>query len=453
VNEQQVISFFSTFGELNLVRHWQSLNMDQRRSLESQVAQIDLPTLRLQQQLVQKKEDDIRRTFTPFESYSRCGNLEDVKRGKKALSQGLVGCLVVAGGQGTRLRINGPKGLCQVTAVRKKSLFQLLAEKTVAAGRQVGRLLPLAIMTSPLNHADTVSFFEKHALFGLDPSQLFFFSQDTLPLLDRQGHLFLETADTLAMGPDGNGGVLHQFVRSGIWDQWQGAGVRHVNFVLIDNPLADPFDAELIGYQQRRTCDVVVKCTYRKTPEEKVGVVVQEHGKVAVVEYTELPYEEQKAMDANGSLRHLLANLSLFVFEMTFIKKIANASIPLHKAFKAVKYLDGKGHTVQADHPMAWKFEKFIFDVLPLANQVEALVYPREVCFAPLKNFSGDDSFDTVSRALQQRDRQVLEAVTGMSCQTSAIEIAQDFYYPTEALLTAWKGKQVTQSCYMDPKI
>lgn len=450
MNEQQVISFFSTFGEPHLVKHWQRLNADQKRHLQAQIAPIDLPTLRLQQQLVRQEGEDTPRTIFPFDAYAEHGNLEDRKRGKEALSRGLVGCLVVAGGQGSRLRIDGPKGMCQVTALQKKSLFQLLAEKTVAAGKQVGRLLPLAIMTSALNHAETVSFFERHALFGLDPSQLSFFSQGMLPLLDQQGHVFLEEAGTLAAGPDGNGGALHQFVHSGIWEQWQAAGVRDVNFILIDNPLADPFDAELIGYQQRRRCDIVVKCTYRKTPEEKVGVLVKEQEKVAVVEYTELPQEERTARNPHGTLRHLLANLSLFLFDMSFIQRAASAALPLHRAFKAVKYLNSQGHTVQADHPMAWKFERFIFDVLPLGSKVEALVYPRDVCFAPLKNFSGDDSLDTVSRALQQRDRHILEEVTGVPCPAAAIEISQDFYYPTDELLAAWKGKQVTQSGYID---
>lgn len=450
MNEKEVISFLSAFGSPGLVEHWHHLNSDKKRRLQAQISQIDLPTLRLQQQLAGQQEKNIHKTLSPFKAYAQAGNPEDIQRGKEALAQGEAGCLVVAGGQGSRLRISGPKGMCQVTAIRKKSLFQLLAEKTIAAGRQVGRLLPLAIMTSPLNHTDTVSFFESHALFGLDPSQVSFFSQDTLPFLDQHGHLFLETPDTLAEGPDGNGGVLRQFMRSGIWDKWLAAGVRYVNFVLIDNPLADPFDAELIGYQKRRNGDAVIKCTYRKNPDEKVGVIVQEHEKAVVVEYTELPKEEQIAIDAQGSLRHLLANLSLFLFDMSFIHRVANASLPLHKAFKAVKYLNSKGEVVQADHPMAWKFERFIFDVLPLGTKVEALVYPRERCFAPLKNFSGDDSLESVSRALQHRDRQVLGEVTGLPCQAKDIEISQDFYYPTDDLLRKWRGRPVTQTGYID---
>lgn len=450
VDEDQLLSFLSNFGDSAFIKQWPQLSSQQKKHLAAQIERIDLPMLHLQQQLLMQEGGDQHADIAPFSAYARCGNREDQERGKEAIAQGLVGCLVVAGGQGTRLRLDGPKGICEVSAIRKKSLFQLLAEKTLAAGKQVNRLLPLAIMTSPLNHDDTVSFFERHERFGLASSQLAFFSQRMLPLLNSQGRLFLENIDTLAVGPDGNGGALQQFVRCGLWKQWQAAGVRYVNFILIDNALADPFDAELIGYQQRRQCDVVIKCTFRHTPEEKVGVIVQEKGKPAVVEYTELSQKERTDTRSDGTLRHLLANLSLFAFDMSFIQQAAETSLPLHKAFKAVKYLNEKGVTIQAVHPMAWKFERFIFDVLPLGSRVEALVYPRDMCFAPLKNFHGEGSVDTVSQALQQRDRQIIETMTGHPCKVDPIEISQDFYYPTKELLKAWKGKHVTRSGYLD---
>lgn len=449
--DEQAVRILAEIGDQRLVQHWNTLNADQKRHLYDQLQKIDLPTLRLQQQLVHAPQIS-KRDIHPFTHYSRAGNAKDKQAGLEIIAKGQAGCLIIAGGQGTRLRIDGPKGKCQVSKVRKKSLFQLVAEKTIAAGKQVGRTLPIAIMTSPLNHEETVSFFRENAFFGLDQSQVSFFQQGTLPLLDKNGGLFLETQDSLAEGPDGNGGALHSFVECGLWNDWHAKGVRYLNFVLIDNPLADPFDAQLFGYQQRIDSDVVIKCIERTDPEESVGVIVEENGKAAVVEYTELSDEERSALTPEGSFRHRLANLSLFSFSMEFVQKAAQIQPMLHKALKAVKFWDEKGHTVQAQQLMAWKFEKFIFDLLPLAVNTSALVYPRDSCFAPLKNFSGKDSFETVADALEKRDQEVFSLVTGIECRLTPFEISQDFYYPTQELLHRWKGAVITKQGYIENK-
>lgn len=450
MREKEATAILSAMGSEALSRQWKELSPGQQRHLCLQLQQIDLATLRLQQQMVHRPQTK-KREVTPFTQFSTVGNAIDRESGLKMISQGMAGCLIVAGGQGSRLRTDGPKGKCLVTKVHKKSLFQLFAEKVKAAGKQAGRPLLLAIMTSPLNHQDTIDFFEENAYFGLNPPQISFFQQEMLPLLDQESNLFLETIDTLSMGPDGNGGALHQFFKCGLWNNWYSQGVRYLNFLPIDNPLADPFDAELFGYQQRQECDIVVKCTERKNPEENVGVLVMEKGKTAVIEYSELPQNERTGVNSDGTLLYSLANLSLFSFRMEFIKSVAESTHPgLHKAFKAVKYLDRNRQTVQAKNPMAWKFETFIFDLLPFASKVDALLYSREVCFSPLKNLSGNDSFETVAQALEQRDRQVLSAVTGVPCTFNPLEISQEFYYPTPELISVWKGKSISHGGYIE---
>lgn len=450
MDEHQATKFLAGLESQILLRHRKALNQQQKNHLFQQLKTIDFKTLQKQQQLLNQSLTK-NRSITPFINYSLSGNHTDRELGKKLISEGLVGCLIVAGGQGSRLKIEGPKGVCQVTKIRKKSLFQLFAEKTIAASKQANRLLPLAIMTSPFNHQETVAFFEKNNLFKLDPKQISFFQQETLPLLDQEGNLFLESLDTLSKGPDGNGGALHQFFKSRIWEEWYSIGVRYVNFVLIDNPLADPFDAELIGYQKRLNSDIVIKSAKRENSEENVGLIVKENGKAAIIEYSELSQEDRFALNSDGSFRHSLANLSLFSFKMDFIKEIATTSHPvLHKAFKAVKFLDDQGNTLQAQNPMAWKFEKFIFDFLPLATKVDVLVYPKDVCFAPLKNFTGNHSFETVATALEYSDQQTLSSITNSDCHLSPLEISQEFYYPTLPLLKKWEKKSLMHSGYIE---
>lgn len=357
----------SSIGQTHVLKYWDSLTHKQKQRFANQIELLDLPTLQLQQQLVNVPVNIPTHKLTAFDEYSNSGNERDQQRGIDLIGMGQVGCLVVAGGQGTRLRIDGPKGICPVSPVKKKTLFQLIAEKTLAAGKRAGRQLPLAIMTSPANHEATVAFFQENNLFGLTHRQLTFFQQGMLPLLDTHGNLFLDSHESFSEGPDGNGSALQQFYKQGLWDRWHYSGVRFVNFILVDNALADPFDAELIGYLDRLQSDVAVKATTRRNAEEKVGVLAKEGNKTVVVEYSELNEQDRTATDDQGNLRFPIANISLFAFTMDFIRSVASAQkpMPLHKAFKAVKHLDNAGRIVKAQEPMSWKFEKFIFDVLP----------------------------------------------------------------------------------------
>lgn len=442
---------FKKLGSINqshLLDGYGELTLEQQNRLLAQIDQINLETFKLQQQLLRSSESQILQDILPFPPPPSSGNQIDFAAGKTLVAQGLMGCLIVAGGQGTRLHFEGPKGMFPVTQHEHKSLFQLFAEKVAAAGRQAKRTLPLAIMTSPNNHQETIAFFQEHHFFGLDSQQVSFFSQSTLPLLDKSGNLFLESKDTLAVGPDGNGLALHHFFYSGLWSIWYQQGVRALNFIVIDNPLADPFDAELLGYHQRCHNDITVKCVLRKHAREKVGVLAQQAGngdeaqvgrskkKTVIVEYSELPESLADLVQSDGSLMFSYANIS-YCFSLDFIKKsVQNSlSMPLHKAFKAASYLDSSGHTQRAIKPIAWKFETFIFDLLPMAEKVGALLYPRDQCFSPLKNYEGDDSIETVRHALQNNDRRVFEEVTGEPYNEARGDISQDFYYPTPELL------------------
>ncbi len=448
MNEEAASQKISALEQAHLLAFYNTLSEERRCHLLQQIEAIDVPLFHRQQLLVKKSQTATSTSLNSFRDFVRKGHAEDVQRGRERLVQGQVGCLVIAGGQGTRLRFEGPKGMYPISVIQHKTLFQLVAEKTRAASLQTGYDLPIAIMTSPVNHAATVNYFEQHHYFGLKRTQVSFFSQRLLPLLDEEGNLFLEDVDSIAQGPDGNGFALKYFAESGLWHKWHSQGIRYINFVLIDNPLADPFDAELVGFHEREGNDITMKCTPRRDIHEKVGVLVKIEGKAAVVEYSELPDEERKALHTDSTLKHLCANLSLFCFSMESIRELNKLELPLHLAHKAVKYVDKAGQVVQACNPMAWKFERFIFDVLPLAKHVKALLYPRAECFAPLKNFSGPDSPATVQAALQEMDRRVIEKITGMPAPHHPFELAQDFHYPTPELLEKWQGHALPSDPY-----
>ena len=448
----EIESKLLSIQQTHLLAFWNTLTEEQQLLLAGQIKQLDTAIFDTQRALLQENPIPSRSSINPVQDYARSRNQENKERGLQLLEQHKCGCILVAGGQGTRLNQGLSKGMVPITPIMHKSLFQVFAEKTAAAGKRSGVLLPLAIMTSPLNHGPIVSYFQSNHYFGLQPDQVFFYSQGTLPFLDRQGRLFLEDKFSLAMGPDGNGSALRSFIDAGIWKQWHDQGVEQVHFVLVDNALADPFDAEMLGFHVAQKNDITIKSTYRLNEEEKVGVLVEEKGKIKVVEYSEMDESERKARQPKGELKYPLANLSLFCFSMEFIGNQAYdnyALLPMHKAYKAARYLDAEGKFVQSKDPIAWKFERYIFDLLRFAGRVQVLVYPREDCFAPLKNPQGSDSIETVQAALVNRDKKIIKEITLQDPPAEPLELSQDFHYPTADLLNRWKGRALPHEAYI----
>lgn len=433
------MNILSLYGQKQIVEQLRKLSPESQQFLLSQLAEINLDTIERQRALLHQPQHNMR-DVTPLHSFATSGNEMNRVRGGEAIAAGEIACLILAGGQGTRLGFPGPKGMFPISPVKNKSLFQIFAEKTAAASRMANRRLCLAIMTSPLNHDETVEFFKTHDFFGLVPDQVSFFSQHMLPFLDTDGNFFLSSPDNFAQGPDGNGDALHNLVRSGIWKQWLTHGVRFVNVVLVDNPLADPFDAELVGYAIEQHADVIIKSTMRTDEKENVGVIAQEKGKIVVVEYSEMPTAHYTSRNKEGDLNFNCSNLSLFCLGMDFIKSIAQKAnlLPLHKAFKATPFVDAHGKVVNPTTPNAWKFERFIFDILPFSTKTSVLVYPREECFAPLKNSTGLHSPATVKLALEARDRQILKKIYSIDAKESPLEIPQELYYPTPETFAKW---------------
>lgn len=416
---------------------WGLLPLQHQEKLASQIETINLGELERQRAVIEQQAP--LKPLSVFNDYEFSGSLQDQELGKKLISEGRVGCLIVAGGQGTRLNFNKPKGFYPVTLIKKKSLFQLFAEKILAAGKRASRPLSVAIMTSKKNHEETVEGFKQNNYFGLKQAQVFFFSQKDLPFLDEQGNLLLDEEGHFAMGPNGNASSLKEFVASGIWDTWRKQGISYVNYMHIDNALADPFDAELTGFHSRYPqSDMILKCIERENVDEKIGVIFQIDGKAGVVEYSEISKEEKEARNEEGSLKNACANIGLYSFSMDFIQKVASSyydQLPFHKAWK-------KG---------SWKFEKFIFDVMSFAQNVKALLYPRLDCFAPLKNEEGEDSLSSVQIGLQRKDRQVFEQISGTSTDGIVFELDPFFYYPDAELVQKWKGKSLPATDYIVP--
>lgn len=421
-----------------------------QKKMLDQLELIDASLLLKQKKLLEKNEDDVKSRVTPLEENDIAKSSPFlVNVGLGEINKGSVGVILAAGGQGTRLGFEGPKGCYPITPVKNKSLFQLFAEKIAAASLLAGRLIPLAILTSEDNDEATRTFFHHHKNFGLDVSQVSFFTQRCLPFLDSQGRLFYQDFGKIASGPNGNGDLFFSFRRSGLLETWRQTGIQYAMFLQIDNPLADPIDLEMIGLAASTGSEVVAKGVERISPEEKVGVFAKHGDRLEVIEYSEMPPSEFRAIDREGCLAYRLANISFFCFSLKFMEKVSFHELPLHKAFKASSFLNDGGIKIESTKPNAWKFEHYIFDCLPFASQVSMILAPREDCFAPLKNRDGLFSEGFVKAALTAKDRKVLEKITGHPISTSVLEIDPRFYYPTSVMLKKWQGRHISPLPYV----
>lgn len=456
MDEQTARDKLALIDQSHLMNGWDELDGEQKSLLLNEIRLLDVNVYRWQRRLLKSyRQPDVGDwKDTPLHAYALAGNPETALEGRRLLEQGRMGCILVAGGQGSRLGYDGPKGCFPISNVKGKTLFQIFAEKTLCAGHLYGVPLSLAIMTSSGNHHQTVEFFREHHFFGLDSDQIDFFMQDDLPFLDRKGDMFLKSPDEIAKGPSGNGTALKFFFESGLWEKWDRKGIKYAGFIMVDNPLADPYDAELLGFHVCNGNQVTIKAVMRDDPAENIGVIVQSGDHLRVVEYTEIPEEERYARDRQGQLKHICGNISLFCLNMQFVHDLAiddDEAMPYHLAFKSVEYLNDKGQTTVSAKPIAWKFEKFIFDILYRTREAGVLIYPKAACFAPLKNKEGSNSRDTVQSALLEYERNLWREVAGTEPSKEVFELAQNFYYPTVELCEKWRGKEFPDTKYVNP--
>lgn len=403
----ELVARLHQHGQSHLLAGWDDLTDAGRASLAGQLAGLDFAQL---DALFERRNDA--HAALPGPDRLAPITVEDTAsisptataRGDAALKAGEVAVLVVAGGQGTRLGSDQPKGLFPVGPVSGASLFQWHAEKVLALSRRAGRVVPFLVMTSPATHADTVAFFAANADFGLAPGQVRFFQQGTMPAADlATGKLLLEAPGKLFTSPNGHGGTLTALADSGLLASLQADGVRHVFYFQVDNPLVKIADPAFVGRHIDTGSEVSTKVVFKTDPGEKVGVLALVDGRCAIVEYSDLPAELAAARDAAGALRYPAGNTAIHVFSVPFLERVTGGTTRLayHVARKKVPHFDPEtGRPVTPDRENAVKYELFVFDALPLADRWLVVRADRADEFAPLKNATGADCPATVRQAL-----------------------------------------------------
>lgn len=401
-------------GQGHIVRRIAGLPAERQQKLIQQLQQLDLANIGELFQLSKRQSDhqDFHRCTVPdivrmpttdadVHAWSKAGEV-----GAQAIRQGKLAVIMVAGGQGTRLGHDGPKGTYPIGPVTQRSLFQIHAEKVLALGRRHQVDIPFLIMTSEENDQTTREFFAQHHYFGLKPEQVIFFVQGMLPALDAStGEMLLSAEDELALSPNGHGGVIEALDAAGLLNQLQSQGIRHCYYFQVDNPLVQIGEELFLGMHLNAQADMSLKVVAKLNAQERMGNLVELDGKYRIVEYTELPTELAEQKDETGQLRFWAGSPAIHLFDLAFLQRLAHGDItlPYHLARKSVPYVNEQGTLHKPASPNAVKYERFIFDALPLAERVLAVETTRAFEFEPLKNAEGDNSPFTVKQALSDR--------------------------------------------------
>ncbi len=452
----KVIEHFTQHGQGQVFRFFGELSKDDQAALCEQAEKIDLNEIN---ELVNSKikspgvgNNSIANGLEPasFTPLPRNGGDADVwakarQVGEEALRAGRVCAFTLAGGQGTRLGYSGPKGTFGVSPVLKKSLFQVFAEKLLAASLRYGRTIQWFILTSTINNEETRAFFKSNDYFGLAAKDVHFIIQGLLPAVDTDGQIILEERASIALSPDGHGGSLRALVRSGAIDQMDAAGIDIISFFQVDNPLIRCIDPEFIGFHILGNSELTSKALPKAYPEEKVGIFCQRDGTSLVIEYSDMPERLITEKDDHGDLKFRGGSIAIHLFDRDFVKKIvADSQLPFHVAHKKVSYVDSVGAKVVPEEPNAYKFEMFVFDSLPFAKNPIIIETAREDDFSPVKNAEGVDSPETCRNdQLRQFVRWVKDA--GIDIKTDptglpeiSFEISPLFADSTESFANSW---------------
>lgn len=414
---QALVDKLAPIGQRHLLAFWDRLSPAERANLAAQIEAIDVDLflkLRSEHRWQSETGGDSKSHWAALAARAESPpamRLDGrgvhftreaaLNAGAAALAAGQVGMILVAGGLGTRLGFDRPKGMFPIGPLSGRSLFQVLLEQLLAVSRRYGKPIPLYVMTSPATDADTREYLAEHRNFGLPASDVHVFCQATMWAVDEQfNRILLESPSSLFLGPDGHGGMLAALEKSSGLADCRQRGLQHLFYAQIDNPLTEVCDEVLLGSHILAGSQMTTQVVKKREPRDRMGNVVSIDGRVQVIEYSDLPDEFTAQTNPDGSLKLWAGNLAVHVFDLEFLNRSARQAdaLPYHSANKKVRCLDERGQVVEPEGPNAIRFERFIFDLLPLAERALVVEADPFFAFAPVKN-SDDEPTDNPATA------------------------------------------------------
>lgn len=404
ITYSDAVKILSNYGQEHILRYYDELTEEERAGLLRQIELTDFSVLND----LRQKNDSLctRGNFEPLGAVT----VKDIEKNKdeyfnagiNAIKTGHAAAVMLAGGQGTRLGCDSPKGMFNIGENKELYIFQCQINNLLDVVKISGTYIPLYIMTSEKNNSETVSFFEKHNYFGYDKSYVKFFIQDMAPSVDFSGRILMESKSKMAVSPNGNGGWFSSIVRAGLLDEIREKGVEWINVFAVDNVLQRISDPMFIGAVISSGLQSGSKVVSKVSPDERVGVLCLEDGRPSIVEYYEMNDEMRTLTDENGELSYKYGVILNYLFNVNKAVEIVNEKLPVHIVEKKVPYMDENGSVITPDSPNGYKFETLVLDMVHMQESCLAYEVIRNKEFAPVKNAVGTDSVDSARLLLKE---------------------------------------------------
>ncbi len=391
------------YGQEHLLKYYDELSGEGKEALLAQIEATDMSMLdacRNRDSLARKGK------ITPLAAMQ----LEEIEEnrasfvdtGLRAIQEGRVGAVLLAGGMGTRLGSDDPKGMYNVGLTRDLYIFECLINNLMDVVRQAGKYIHLFVMTSDKNHVSTVNFLREHRFFGYREEYVHFFKQEMAAATDYEGKIYLEEKGRLSTSPNGNGGWFASLKRAGLLELLEKEGIQWLNVFAVDNVLQRIADPCFIGATIQKNCTVGAKVVKKSAPDEKVGVICLEDGRPSIVEYYELTDELMNAKDENGNPAYYFGVILNYLFSVDELIRILENSLPLHVVERKIPCLDEAGNPVKPKEPNGFKYENLVLDMIHQMASCLPFEVVREKEFAPIKNKTGIDSVESARELLQR---------------------------------------------------
>ena len=430
-------------SQAHLLKFWDAISDVEKQSLISQISSTDLKVLskiwqssmnddspldaanRIESAKKPGKVIQQPKSAADFESWQQAA-----ATGELELQKGRVAVITVAGGQGSRLGFEHPKGMFPIGPKTERTLFQIFAEQILARRRRHNAAIPWLIMTSDATHAETLAFLEQHKYFHLGKDTVQLFQQGSLPALDAAtGQILMTSPSELALSPDGHGGLVAALANAGLLEMLASHDIRHLFYHQVDNPTAIICDPAFIGFHLNQRSQLTTNVVRKVSPTERMGVLADINGRTEIVEYSELTPEQAARCDASGDWIFWAGNTAIHIFDREFVEQLADdgGKLPLHVARKNVAHINDEGATVKPSDPAkpnAIKLERFIFDALPIAERTLIVEGNRAREFNPVKNRDGADSPETSRAALSRIGCEWLTAAGQTVAEDVTVEIS-----------------------------
>lgn len=392
------------YGQEHVLKYYDELSEAQKEALLEQIAATDMSILdscRHREELAKKG------VISPLAAMqlSEIKEKEEefTKVGLDAIRAGKVGAVLLAGGMGTRLGSDDPKGMYNVGLTRELYIFECLINNLLEVVRQADTWIHLFVMTSDKNNDATISFLKGHKFFGYQEEYVHFFEQEMAAATDYSGKIYLEEKGKLSTSPNGNGGWFISMKNAGLLDFVEKQGIEWMNVFAVDNVLQRIADPCFVGATIEKNCTVGAKVVRKNAPDEKVGVMCLEDGRPSIVEYYELTEDLMNARDENGDPAYNFGVILNYLFYVPELIRISDRQLPLHIVEKKIPYLNEAGELVKPEAPNGYKFENLVLDMIHQMSSCLPFEVVREKEFAPIKNKTGVDSVES-ARALLKKN-------------------------------------------------